>query len=167
MKTAEEEKLTLYLETTIPSYYTARTSRDLIVAARQSVTAEWLVKESHKYDIYISQFVLDEAAGGDSEAAGKRTDFLSQFPLLEITDEVISLTEVILNTGLFPEKAVRDVSHIAVASAHSIEYLLTWNCTHINNATVKEKLRKTFEEKVLHFPIICTPEELAEEEYEN
>jgi len=162
-----EEKPTLYLETTIPSYYTARTSRDLIVAARQSVTSEWLTKESHKYDIYVSQFVLDEAAEGDSEASKKRLDFLLPFPLLEITDEVMSVSEVILNTRLFPEKAVRDISHIAVASAHSIEYLLTWNCTHINNATVKEKLRKTFEKKELYFPIICTPEELAEEEYEN
>jgi len=56
----KKEKQPLYLETTIPSYYTARTSRDLIVAARQTVTAEWLAKESHKYDIYTSQFVLDE-----------------------------------------------------------------------------------------------------------
>jgi len=163
----KEEKHTLYLETTIPSYYTARTSRDLIVAARQAVTAEWLTKESHKYDIYASQFVLDEAAEGDSEAAEKRLNFLLPFPLLEITDEVILLTEIILNTRLFPEKAVRDVSHIAVTSAHGIEYLLTWNCNHINNANIKERLRKIFEDKGLYFPIICTPEELAEDEDEN
>ena len=162
-----EEKPTLYLETTIPSYYTARTSRDLIVAARQAITTEWIDKESYKYNIYTSQFVLDEAVGGDSEAAEKRVNFLSSFQLLEITDEVISLSEIILNTRLFPAKAVRDVSHIAVAAAHEIKFLLTWNCTHINNATVKERLRKTFEKKNLYFPIICTPEELSEEENEN
>lgn len=161
------EKPTLYLETTIPSYYTAWTSRDIIVAARQSITAEWIEKESHKYDIYTSQFVLDEAVEGDSEAARKRLDFLASFPLLEITDEVISLSEIILETRLIPEKAVGDASHIAVASAHEIEYLLTWNCKHINNATIKERLRRTFESQSLYFPIICTPAELTEDENDN
>lgn len=157
-------KPTLYLETTIPSYYTALTSRDIIVAARQSITAEWMEKESHKYDIYTSQFVLDEAIEGDLEAAGKRLNFLASFPLIEITNEVISISEIILETRLIPEKAVGDASHIAIASAHEIEYLLTWNCKHINNATIKEILRKTFEKRNLYFPIICTPEELSEEE---
>ncbi len=162
-----EMKPTLYLETTIPSYYVARASRDLIVAARQSITAEWVEKGAHKYDIYTSQFVLDEAVEGDCEAAKKRLDFLSSFRLLEITDEVIYIAEIILETGLIPEKAVGDVSHIAVASAHEIEFLLTWNCKHINNAVIKESLRKNFEKKSIYFPIICTPEELPEEENDN
>jgi hypothetical protein len=161
----KRRKSTLYIETTIPSYYTAWSSRNLIVAAHQSITIEWWINESKKYDIYISQFVLDEVAEGDHEASKKRLDFLLPFPLLEITDEVLVLTKIILGTEYFPEKAIRDASHIAIAAVHGIEYLLTWNCLHINNAVIKEKLRKTFEKRRVHFPIICTPEELIGEDY--
>jgi hypothetical protein len=158
-------KSTLYLETTIPSYYTARVSQNLIVAAHQAITMEWWQHEAEKYDIYISQFVLDEAEAGDPDAAQRRLTFLSSFPLLEVTDEVLSLTETIIKTQVFPVKAIRDISHIAVASVHGIEYLLTWNCTHINHATTKEKVRIVCEQEGWTFPIICTPEELMEEEY--
>ncbi len=157
------EKPTLYLETTIPSYYTARVSQNLIVAAHQAITQEWWLQESQKYGIYISEFVLDEASAGDQNAAQKRLNILSSFPLLEITEDVLTLTEIALNTKYFPEKAIRDASHIAIAAVHHIEYLLTWNCTHINNAMFKEKLRIVFEQQGFRLPIICTPEELMED----
>lgn len=157
------EKPTLYLETTIPSYYTARVSQDLIVAAHQAITNEWWDNESSKYTIYISQFVLDEAGEGDPIASRRRLEFLTPFLLLETTDEVLALTELILNTPLFPGKAVRDASHIATAAVHDIDYLLTWNCKHINNAIFKEKLRGVCEKQGFRFPVICTPEELVEE----
>ncbi len=159
------KKPTLYLETTIPSYYTARVSQNLIVAAHQALTEEWWQREAQKYDIYISQFVLDEAEAGDPDAAQRRMAFLNSFPLLEVTDEVLSLTENILSTQLFPAKAIRDVSHIAIASVHGIEYLLTWNCTHINHAATKEKVRIVCGQEGWLFSIICTPEELMEEDY--
>ena len=84
-------KPTLYLETTISSYYTARVSQNLIVAAHQALTEEWWQRESQKYNIYISQFVLDEAEAGDPDAAQRRMTFLNSFPLLEVTDEVLSV----------------------------------------------------------------------------
>ena len=157
------EKQTLYLETTVPSYYTARVSQDLIVAAHQAITNEWWEHESSKYTIYISQFVFDEASEGDPIASRRRLEFLTPFLLLETTDEVLALTELILNTPFFPENAIRDASHIAMAAVHGIDYLLTWNCKHINNATFKDKLRGVCEKQGYHFPIICTPEELMEE----
>jgi hypothetical protein len=159
------EKPTLYLETTIPSYYTARVSQNLIVAAHQAITQEWWHQEALKYDIYISQFVIDEAAAGDPDAAQRRLTFLNPFPLLETTAEVELLAQNIINTHLFPTKAIQDVSHIAVAVVHGIDYLLTWNCTHINHATTKEKVRVICEQQGFPFPIICTPEELMEDTY--
>jgi len=89
-------------------------------------------------------------------------EFLVPFLLLETTDEVLALTEIILNTSFLPETAIRDASHIAMAAVHGIDYLLTWNCKHINNATFKDKLRGVCEKHGYHFPIICTPEELME-----
>lgn len=161
------DKPTLYLETTIPSYHTARVSQNLIVAAHQAITNEWWEKESSKYTIYISQFVLDEASEGDPDASHRRLDFLAPFLLLEATDEVLELTKTILNTPFFPRKAIRDASHIAIAAVHGLEYLLTWNCKHINNATFKDNLRRECEKQGYHFPIICTPEELMEEMEDN
>lgn len=159
------EKPSLYLETTIPSYYTARVSQNLIVAAHQAITQEWWQQEALKYNIYISQFVLDEASAGDPDAAQRRLAFLNNFPLLELTPDVELLVQYIINTNLFPVKALQDVSHIAVAAVHGMEYLLTWNCTHINHATTKEKVRHICEAQGFLFPIICTPEELKEDMY--
>lgn len=159
------EKPTLYLETTIPSYQTAWVSQDLIVAAHQAITQAWWRQESSKYAIYISQFVLDEAAAGDPDAAQRRLQFLDPFPLLEITTQVEFLTQQIIEAHLFPTKAIQDVSHIAVAAVHGVAYLLTWNCTHINHATTKDKVRVICEQQGFPFPIICTPEELMEDVY--
>ncbi|MEW6606463.1 MAG: type II toxin-antitoxin system VapC family toxin [bacterium] len=158
-------KASLYLETTIPSYYTAWVSQNLIVAAHQAITQEWWQQEASKYDIYISQFVLDEAAAGDFEAAQRRLTFLNPFPLLEITPEVEALVQTIINSRLFPIKVIQDISHIAIASVHKMDYLLTWNCTHINHATTKENVRRICEAEGYLFPIICTPEELKEDTY--
>ena len=85
----------LYLETTIPSYLTARPSRDLIVAGHQQITQEWWSRRKNDFSIYISQFVLDEARGGDREAARDRLSVISQFHLLEVTDEVTELSSAI------------------------------------------------------------------------
>jgi hypothetical protein len=159
------EKPTLYLETTIPSYYTAWMSHDLIVAAHQAITHEWWQREASKYNVYISQFVLDEAAAGDPDAAQRRLTFLKPFPLLEITDSVERLTRTIIEARLFPMKAIQDISHIAIAAVHGITYLLTWNCMHINHATTKDNVRMICEQDNFPFPIICTPEELMEEGY--
>ena len=157
------DKSTLYLETTIPSYYTARMSQNLIVAAHQAITQEWWQQESGKYTVYISEFVLVEALEGDQNAANRRREFLTPFPLLEVTESVFDLTQVFLNTRYFPEKAIRDASHLAIATVHHMEYLLTWNCTHINNAIFKDKLRVISEQHGFRLPMICTPEELMEE----
>ena len=137
----------------------------MIVAAHQAITQEWWQQEASKYDIYISQFVLDEAATGDTDAVQRRLTFLNPFPLLETTVEVELLAQKIVDTHLFPVKAIQDVSHIAVATVHGMEYLLTWNCAHINHATTKENVRLVCEEQGFSFPIICTPEELMEETY--
>lgn len=60
----------VYLETSVISYLTARPSQDVIVAARQAITRNWWQETRHQYEVYISMLVVDEAAAGDAEAAG-------------------------------------------------------------------------------------------------
>ncbi len=153
----------LYLETTIPSYLTAWPSRDLITAAHQQITKDWWRIRRDAFDVFASQFVLDEAAFGDQVAAQLRMAVLQSFPLLELSDEVAMVTSALLKSGIIPVKAAGDASHIAICAVHSIDYLMTWNCRHIANATIIKTVRKVCEEYGFTCPIICTPEELLEE----
>ncbi len=88
---------------------------------------------------------------------------LSAVPLLEITDDVLWLASALLQSGVIPAKAAGDASHIAVCAVHGIDYLMTWNCAHIANASIIKTVRKILEEQGFSCPIICTPEELLEE----
>jgi predicted nucleic acid-binding protein len=115
-----------YVETTIISYLTAYPSRDLVRAAHQQVTAEWWTARM-AYDIYISQLVIDEARRGDPAAAARRVQSLDGFPLLNLTDEVVALAEDLIVKGGLPQKARIDALHVAIATIHGMDYLLTWN----------------------------------------
>jgi len=140
-------KPTLYLETTVPSYLTAWPSRDLIRAGHLQITKEWWQTRRAEFDIYISQFVLDEAAAGDAEAARERMAALKGLPLLDLTDEVADLAGALKASLDLPEKAVTDAAHIAIAAVHGMHFLLTWNCTHIANAEMFVGIGKTCQER--------------------
>ncbi len=155
-------KPTLYLETTIVSYLTAWPSRDLLRAAHQQVTRDWWATRS-EFDLYISQFVLDEAGAGDMDAAMSRLDALKGLPLLDVTPEARQLAGEILRLGGMPTKAYVDALHVAVAASHGIDYLLTWNCTHIANPTMRGRVEAICRSVGLESPVICTPFEFVQE----
>ena len=150
----------IYIATTIPSYLTARPSRDIVQAARQQLTREWWDVERRNYDLCISQIVLDKAAAGDAEAAQRRMAVIDTLPLLDLTFEVDGLAETIMQSGLLPVSASRDAVHIAVTAVHQVHFLLTWNCRHIANATIFRDLQHIIMSAGYDVPVICTPEEL-------
>jgi len=150
----------IYIETTIPSYLTARPSRDIVQAARQQLTREWWDVERRNYDLCISQIVLDEVAAGDAEAAQRRMAVIDTLPLLDLTFEVDGLAEIIMQSGLLPASASRDAVHIAVTAIHQVHFLLTWNFRHIANATIFRDLQHIIMSAGYDMPVICTPEEL-------
>jgi len=154
-------KRKVYLETSIVSYYTARPSRDLVVAAWQEVTHEiWPTLQSD-FDCYISALVIQEASRGDKDAAAKRLSVLTGIPVLEISDQTQELANSLISSGAIPETAEEDAVHIAVASLNGMEFLLTWNFSHINNAFKKFKIIKAVEDHGLVPPEICSPEEFV------
>jgi len=155
-------KYRLYLETTIPSYLAAKLSRDLIIAGHQQITREWWDKRRGNFQIYISQFVLDEAGAGDPVASRERLALLQHLPLLDITPEVTLLASGILKAGAIPCKAATDAAHIAVAAVHGMDFLVTWNCVHIANAMTAKRLASICREHGCECPVICTPEEFGE-----
>ena len=79
-------KPTVYIETTIVSYLTARPSRDLIVAGHQQITSEWWEEIRANVDCFVSPFVIQEAARGDSKMAARRLEAIAEFPVLAERD---------------------------------------------------------------------------------
>lgn len=155
-------KESIYLETTVISYYTSKPSRDIIVLAHQEITRQWWPRALERYNIFISEVVIEEAGFGNPEAAKRRLEELKDFPHLELNDKVEKMAQVYMENLEIPEKSFRDAAHLAVASVHNIDYLVTWNCTHLANGEVIKKLMKINESFGIHTPIVCTPEELME-----
>lgn len=156
----------IYIESTIPRYVVARPARDLLQAARQQITKDWWDSERQDHDLFISQIVLDEIASGEAAMARNRLDVVAQIRLLDLTDDAISFTKQILSSGLLPANADRDAAHIALATVHEMDILLSWNCRHIANAAIQARLRRLAEKAGLALPVLCTPDELAGELYE-
>jgi hypothetical protein len=152
----------VYLETTIVSYLTAWASRDLVMAANQQTTQEWWTECKDAFDLYASQTVIEEASAGDSAAATRRLEVLKQLPRLDITPEAAALAKVLVAEVPLPAKAQADALHIAVAAVNGMNYLLTWNCTHIANATLRPSIEAVCRAQGYEPPVICTPQELLE-----
>jgi predicted nucleic acid-binding protein len=150
----------LYLETTIPSYLVARRSRDLRLAADQETTQEWWDTQRQKYELFASQFVRAEAEHGDPKAAAERLALLEGMAILPELESADQLAAEIIAAGLIPPQAAVDASHIAIATAHGMDYLLTWNCRHIHNAFIEHRLQGVCEALGLSLPTLCTPPEL-------
>ena len=132
-----------------------------MVAAHQQITGDWWDRRD-RFELLTSQAVLDEASRGDADAAARRMGFLAKIPVLTVSDEVVEFAEKLLQAGVVPAKVRSDAIHIAVAAMNHVAYLLTWNCAHIANATVRGKIERTCRVAGLQAPIICTPEELME-----
>lgn len=155
-------KPTVYLETSVIGYVTSWPSRDLVTAANQQLTHTWWRDHRESYDLCLSQFVIDECGAGDAVAAQERMEVLKGIRRLTITDDVKLLAaELILRVPL-SQKAEIDALHIAVAAVHGIEYLLTWNCKHIANATLRYPIERVCRSFGCEPPLICTPQELME-----
>ena len=156
-------KPSVYIETTIPSYLTAWSSPELIMAANQEATRSWWEIARPRYDLFISEIVAHEASGGDPEAAKRRVTAIKGLPELNVSEEAELLAARLLADAAIPEKAKTDALHIAVATVHGINYLLTWNCKHIANAVMRPKIEAICRASGYEPPVICTPLELMEE----
>lgn len=101
----------------------------------------------------------------NSIAAEKRMGILDDIPILMEDEEVLHLTESILNAHLIPHKAATDASHIAIATRHGMDFLLTWNCAHIANAEIVRDIDWLLTEAGYKMPVVCTPDELMGGEF--
>ena len=151
-----------YIETSLVSYLTAWPARDVVIAGRQQTTRDWWADAPDRFDLVASQLVINEASAGDSEAAKDRLSALASLTLLDATDEAAELAQELVSSGAVPEKAAEDAAHIAIAVTNGVEYLVTWNCRHIANASLRSQIDRVCRNAGYEPTIICTPDELMD-----
>ena len=151
-------KPSVYIETTIVSYLTARPSRDLYMLAHQGITRDWWEQCGGNFDLFTSNVVIEEASAGDSRAAAERLASLDGILILRFEARAIGLAAVIADSLQLPPRAKLDAAHVAIAAVHNLRYLLTWNCRHLANAFLDEKIQKACAKSGYDSPRIVTPD---------
>ncbi|REJ82066.1 MAG: DNA-binding protein [Planctomycetota bacterium] len=158
---------TVYIETSIVSYLRQKPSTQVITATRQLLTHQWWNDQRQNYELVVSQYVIDEASGGDPTRAAERLESLDGIPLLPDAAEIPQNAREIMISGVLPTNAQVDALHIAAVAHHRIQYLLTWNCKHIANAKILPRIHDVLTRMGIPIPIICTPEEMLGNDTEN
>lgn len=159
-------KTRVYVETTIPSFYHEdRTTPDIV--ARRQWTREWWEKAHERHELVTSEAVLDELAEGRADRSADRLALVSAIPLLPIEAAVADIVEAYIQHRLMPADPAGDALHLAIASYHKCDFLVTWNCRHLANANKFGHLRRINTLLGLFVPALVTPLELLGEDDEN
>ena len=151
----------VYLETSVISYLVARPNqRDLVVAAHQQITREWWTNRRHEFTLFASAVVIEEALRGDPEYAKARMSIIERLRLADVTRDARALAAQLLLEAALPPKANADALHIAIAAVTGLDNLLTWNCTHLANASILPRVNEICRTAGFEPPYVSTPEEL-------
>jgi predicted nucleic acid-binding protein len=152
----------IYVETTIPSFYTEnRIGVD--IEARRNWTREWWDKPKSDQRLVTSAVVFDELERIPD--AARRTESLAlirSLDLLEFTEEIAEIADVYVHHKLMPVEATGDADHLALASFYNCDMLVTWNCRHLANANKADHIRRVNALLGLRTPMLVTPLELLE-----
>ncbi len=154
-------KQIVYLESSVISYLTSRPNRDVIIAGRQAITLDWWENQRHQFELRISVLVEEEISKGDSSAAQQRFEKVADIQSLLISDEAIRIADLLLAEKAVPKGSEEDALHIGIAASQGVDFLLTWNFKHINNAETKTAITRLVESAGYVCPQLCSPEELG------
>jgi len=156
-------KPTVYIETTIPSFYhTKRTDSES--AAMHEWTSEWWDTQKDDFHLFTSAAVLLEIESGESSLVTDRLKMLKPIPLLQITDEALHIAGIYIERFLMPADEIGDALHLALASCHKCDILLIWNCRHLANYNKIQHIRRLNVALGIHIPELLTPLELVSNE---
>lgn len=149
----------VYVETTIPSFYhETRTAPDIL--ARRRWTRRWWSGAPERYELVTSSPVLDELAGGPRERIAERLALVRELPLLAIEPGIAEIVQAYIRHKLMPADPAGDALHLALASYHKCDFLVTWNCRNLANANKFGHIRRVNTMLGLFVPILATPLEL-------
>ena len=152
----------VYIETSVISYLVARPSKNPRVASNQELTHRWWQTSRQNFELYASAVVLGEAQRGDAAVAAARVAIARELRLAQVTREALDLAAALVAGAGVPKKANEDALHIATAAANGLDYLLTWNCTHIANAVTIPRVNEICRSRGFEPPLIYTPQEFMD-----
>ena len=151
----------VYIESSVISYLVSRPSRDVVISGRQAISHDWWDNHRYRFDLRVSALVEEEIGRGDPVAAERRLKIIEDIPFISISDEAVNLANALITKGVVPENSKEDALHISVAAAQGVDFLLTWNFKHINNAEKKPAIFLLVDSFGFVCPQICSPEELG------
>ncbi len=140
-----KKKPKVYVETSVISNLTSWLSEKPDQLAMQMASREWWERKD-EFELFISQYVMDEIKRGDPDAAIRRLESVSGIPSLSSTDKVVETVRELVKRHIIPAEYPADAAHIAIAAHNGMDYLVTWNQTHIHNKNKLEKVGDTLEE---------------------
>ena len=146
----------VFIETTIPSYYFESRTSPKIMTWR-SVTRDWWDRYRQRYELFTSRFVLAELALAPAFKRRRAASLLKDAAILDEPPGLSEVVEYYLEHRLMPLEAGGDAVHLAMVSLHSIDFLLTWNCRHLANANKIRHLAVLNGRLKLPVPVITTP----------
>ena len=152
----------VYIETTVVGHLTSRLPSDIVFAGQMLVTRQWWRESRLDFDAFISELVLQEISQGDPVAAAERLEITALIPSAPIFETARQLAEALVAQHGLPDKAKIDALHLAICATNGIEYLLTWNCRHLANATRQKAIADICKGLGYNAPVICTPQQLQE-----
>lgn len=146
----------VYIETTIPSFYhTLRTDPESI--ARRNWTRTWWSTLAPTFTRTTSLAVIAQILRGTSAATQSRLALVSDLPLLDINEDVEEITRIYIDKKVVPKDSVGDALHLALATYHRVDVLLTWNCRHLANPNKLEHIRIINFRLGFGMPLLATP----------
>ncbi len=155
----------VYVETSVVSfYYEVRTEPDMI-ARRDWTRRFWQLAEA-EYTLLTSVAVIEELARGEFPNKQKALDLIKGLQLLPNTPEIDLIVEAYIRQMVMPADPGGDARHLALASFHKCDFLITWNCNHLANANKFGHIRQTNDKLGLYTPSLITPMELLGDLYE-
>lgn len=154
----------VYVETTIQSYY-CETRRSPQAVAWRDATRAWWDSYRMNYALVTSRFVFAELATAPRTKSRRALDMLKGIAVLDEPAELQSVAEYCLEQRAMPAETAGDAYHLAIASLHRVDFLLTWNCRHLANANKIRHLGVLNGRLGLPLPIITTPLTLLPETF--
>lgn len=133
------------------------------MVARRAWTREWWDGHHKDYELFTSDAVIDELERGDFPNKDEALSLVKDLPTLEINQPVIDAVSAYISHHLMPADPTGDALHLAIASSHKIDFVLTWNCRHLANANKFAHIRRINGIPGLFVPSLITPLELLGE----
>lgn len=161
---SESMKQKVYIETSVVSYLTGRASRDVVIAGHQQATQSFWHRLTTDLEPFISALVAKEASRGDKTVAQRRQEAIASFTVLAVTPEAERLAQEIIEAKGVPREYPEDALHIAIAAIGGMDFIATWNFSHINNPFTKMMIRQAVENAGFICPEIVSPDSFLGDE---